>query len=85
MVNLLNPAIATFYLVVVPSFIGTDAPQTRFAWLAIIHVTMALACHSAWAVALTTVRRIVDSPSTRRVLEAATGAALIGLALQVLL
>jgi threonine/homoserine/homoserine lactone efflux protein len=83
-VNLLNPAIATFYLVVVPTFIPAQSPPTRFVGLAAIHVAMALACHSAWAIALDTLRHFFQRPVARRVLEAATGIALIGLAARVL-
>jgi threonine/homoserine/homoserine lactone efflux protein len=83
--NLLNPAIALFYLVVVPSFISAGAPRVRFALLAAIHVAMALICHSAWAIAFDTVRQLFKPPGARRLLETATGVALIALALRVLL
>ena len=83
-VNLLNPAIVTFYLVVVPSFIPVDASGWRFATLAAIHVGMALACHSAWAIGFHTLRQLFRPPIARRLLEAATGIALLGLAVRVL-
>jgi threonine/homoserine/homoserine lactone efflux protein len=83
-VNLLNPAIATFYLVVVPSFLPSAAPDWYFALLAAVHIVMALACHVTWAVGLDQVRRLFRSPRPRRVLEGATGAALLVLALRVL-
>jgi threonine/homoserine/homoserine lactone efflux protein len=82
-VNLLNPAIATFYLVVVPSFLPAGAPRWYFAGLAAIHVTMAFACHSLWAVGLDRLRRLFRPPLARRLLEAATGIALAALALLV--
>jgi threonine/homoserine/homoserine lactone efflux protein len=84
-VNLLNPAIATFYLVVVPSFLPAGAPTWYFAALAAVHIAMALACHSIWAIALDRVRRVFARPRARRLLEAATGGALIVLAFRVLL
>ena len=83
-VNLLNPAIATFYLVVVPSFIPAGASRGRFVILAAIHVMMALFFHAMWAVALDTLRQMFKPPLARRMLEAATGIALIGLAMRVL-
>jgi threonine/homoserine/homoserine lactone efflux protein len=83
-VNLLNPAIATFYLVVVPSFLPADAPAGLFAALAAVHITIALACHSLWALAFGSVRRVFARPRARRLLEAATGVALIVLAFRVL-
>jgi threonine/homoserine/homoserine lactone efflux protein len=84
-VNLLNPAIATFYLVVLPSFIPADAPRWYFAALASIHILMALACHGVWALALDKVRRLFHPPAARRTLEGATGIALIALAMRVLI
>jgi threonine/homoserine/homoserine lactone efflux protein len=83
-VNLLNPAIATFYLVVVPSFIPAGASTWRFAILAAIHVGMALVCHGVWAMGLGTLRQLFRPPLARRALEGATGVALLALAVRVL-
>jgi threonine/homoserine/homoserine lactone efflux protein len=82
--NLLNPPIITFYLVVVPSFLGAGAPPWYFALFAAVHILMALFCHGAWAVALAQLRRLFRSASARRLLEGATGLALIALAVRVL-
>jgi len=84
-VNLLNPAIATFYLVVVPTFLPAGAPARYFAALAAVHIAMALACHGVWAIALDRVRRVFARPGARRALEAATGLSLVILAGRVLL
>jgi len=84
-VNLLNPAIASFYLVVVPTFLPLGATRWYFAGLAAIHVTMALCCHSLWALGLDRLQRVFRPPAARRLLEAATGLALLGLAVRVLL
>jgi threonine/homoserine/homoserine lactone efflux protein len=84
-VNILNPAIATFYLIVVPSFLPAGAPRWYFVMLAAIHVALAFACHSFWAVGLDRVRRFLRHPASRRILEGATGTALIVLAARVLL
>lgn len=83
-VNLLNPAIATFYLVVLPSFIPANSSRWYFAALASIHIGLAFLFHGAWAIALDRVRRFFQPPFTRRILEAATGVALIWLAVRVL-
>ena len=85
MVNLLNPAIATFYLVVVPSFLGAGAPRWYFAALAALHIVMALAFHTAWVIALDRLRQFFRPPLARRLLGAATGIALVGLAVRVLM
>jgi threonine/homoserine/homoserine lactone efflux protein len=83
-VNLLNPAIATFYLVVVPSFLLPGASRWFFAVLASIHITMAFVCHGLWAIAFDRLRRLLRPPLARRIVEGATGVALIGLALRIL-
>lgn len=83
MVNVLNPAIATFYLVVVPAFLPAGASRWYFAALAAIHITMAFVCHGLWAVAFDRLRRLLRPPLARRIVEAATGVALIGLALRI--
>jgi threonine/homoserine/homoserine lactone efflux protein len=84
-VNILNPAVTTFYLVVVPSFVPVGAPRWWFGALAAIHVGLAFACHGAWVVGFDRVRRLFHRPSARRTLEACSGIALIGLAWRVLL
>jgi threonine/homoserine/homoserine lactone efflux protein len=84
-VNILNPSIVTFYLVVVPSFIPAGASRWWFVALAAIHVSMAFACHGAWVLGFDRVRRFFHRPAARRTLEACSGVALVGLAIRVLL
>jgi threonine/homoserine/homoserine lactone efflux protein len=84
-VNLLNPAIATFYLIVVPSFLPPSAPRWYFTLLAAWHVGLAFTCHGVWAVALDSLRRLFRPALARRLLEGATGVALLGLAVRVLM
>jgi threonine/homoserine/homoserine lactone efflux protein len=84
-VNLLNPAISTFYLVVVPSFLPAGAPRWYYAALAAMHVAIAFTCHGVWAVAFDRMREFFRVPGARRTLEAATGVAMIGLAVRVLI
>ena len=79
--NLVSPAIATFYLAVVPSFLnGAPLVSARYALFATIHVTMAFVFHSTWVVALHAMRSFWARPRTRRVLETLTGVALLLLA-----
>ena len=52
--------------------------------LAASHVSLALACHSMWAIGLSAVRRWFAPPAARRALEAGTGIALVTLAIRVL-
>jgi len=80
--NLVNPAVATFYLAVVPSFVD-GAVSRRYALYACIHVTMAFAYHSTWVWALHEMRAFWAKPAARRTLETLTGLALLTLAAKV--
>lgn len=83
-VNLLNPAITSFYLVVLPSFIPTGAPSWYFAFLAAAHVVIAFICHMTWMMAFERLRRGAARPGLIRGLEVATGVVLIALAIKVM-
>jgi threonine/homoserine/homoserine lactone efflux protein len=50
-----------------------------------MHIALAFTCHGVWAVALDSLRRLFRPPLARRVLEAATGIALLALAARVLI
>lgn len=83
-VNLLNPAITSFYLVVLPSFMPQGAPPWYYAALAAAHVVIALVCHIAWALAFDRLRRGAARPALMRGLEVVTGLVLIALAIKVM-
>lgn len=83
-INLLSPVIISFYLSVVPSFIPAGASRLYYPGLAVTHVSLALACHAMWATALDAMRRWFVAPWTRRALQAATGIALVALAIRVI-
>ena len=83
-VNLLNPPIATFYIVVVPAFMPAAAAPGRFALLAGIHVVLAFLCHTAWASGFDVLRRVWARPAARRGVEAVIGLALLALAVRML-
>ena len=83
-INLLSPVIISFYLSVVPSFIPAGASRLYYSGLAATHISLAVFCHAMWATALDAMRRWFVAPWTRRALQAATGFALIGLAVRVL-
>jgi threonine/homoserine/homoserine lactone efflux protein len=78
-VNLLNPPVATFYLVVVPSFMPAPSPG-RFALLASIHIGLALVCHAIWVIGFDKMRMVWARARTRRIVDAAIGVALVALA-----
>jgi threonine/homoserine/homoserine lactone efflux protein len=81
MTNALNPAIATFYLVLLPQFIPVGAPIARTALLlTALHIALAFSWHVVWAAAGGTLVRTLASPGVRRTLEAITAVALLGFA-----
>jgi threonine/homoserine/homoserine lactone efflux protein len=82
--NLLNPSIVTFYVAVVPSFVPPGAGPARFALLASLHVVIAFACHVAWATLLDRLRALLAHARVERMLQAATGAALVWLAVRMI-
>ena len=83
-VNLLNPAIISLYLAVVPTFVPPSPPRGYFAVLAATHVLLALVCHAAWASAFHALRQFFGRPRPRRTLQVLTGVALIWLAVRVM-
>jgi threonine/homoserine/homoserine lactone efflux protein len=84
-INLLSPVIISYYLSVVPSFIPVNASRFYYSGLAATHVGLAMLCHAMWATALDALRRWFVQSWRRRLLQAATGLALIALALRILL
>jgi threonine/homoserine/homoserine lactone efflux protein len=80
--NALNPAIATFYFLLLPQFIPRGAPIARSALLlTAIHIALAGSWHAVWAAAGATLGRTVGSGRSRQILDALTGIALIALAI----
>ena len=82
-VNLLNPAIISFYLAVVPTFLPPDPPRGYYALLAVSHVSMAFACHAAWVMAFHGLRRLVARRAVGRTLDALTASAMLWLSWRV--
>jgi threonine/homoserine/homoserine lactone efflux protein len=83
-INILNPAIISFYLAVVPTFVPASAPPYYFAILAATHIVLAFACHAGWATALHALRVLVARPRVRMTLELASAGAMLWLAARVL-
>jgi threonine/homoserine/homoserine lactone efflux protein len=82
--NILNPAIASFYLIVLPQFIPRGAPIARSALiLTAVHIALAATWHVTWAAAGGTLARTLARGRPRQALEAATGIALIALAVKI--
>jgi threonine/homoserine/homoserine lactone efflux protein len=83
-VHLLSPVLISYYLSVVPSFIPANASRLYYSGLAATHVSLALCGHAIWATALDFMRRWFVEPWRRKMLQAATGVALIALAVRIL-
>ena len=83
--NVANPALATFYFLVVPQFIPRGASVVRWVLiLTSIHVTLAFSWHAVWAAAGGTLAHVLAAGRVRRMLDAAAGIALLGLAVKLL-
>jgi threonine/homoserine/homoserine lactone efflux protein len=86
MTNVLNPSLATFYLLILPQFIPRDAPPVASALtLTAFHVSLALTWHLAWAAAGGTLSAALTRTGPRRIFEGISGVALVGLALKLAL
>jgi threonine/homoserine/homoserine lactone efflux protein len=84
--NVLNPSLATFYLLILPQFIPRGAPPVASALtLTALHVSLALTWHLTWAAAGGTLAETLGRTKPRRILEGISGAALLGLALKLAL
>ena len=83
--NTLNPAIATFYLAIVPQFVPPgEAVARSILTLTAIHVALAFSWHASWAAAGGTLSHVLTRPPARQLLEAAAGTALLALAISLL-
>jgi threonine/homoserine/homoserine lactone efflux protein len=81
--NALNPALATFYLVILPQFVPRGAPIVRSVLLlTAFHITLAASWHIAWAAAGGRLAATLASGRPRRILDASAGVALVGLAIK---
>jgi threonine/homoserine/homoserine lactone efflux protein len=84
--NILNPSLATFYLLIIPQFVPRGAPVVpSVLTLTAFHVSLALTWHLTWAAAGGTLSDTLTRTNPRRVLEGISGVALLGLALKMLL
>lgn len=83
-INILNPAIISFYLAVVPTFMPPAPPTYYFVVLAATHILLALACHVGWATAFHALRQVVARPRVHMGLELGSAAAMLWLAARVL-
>ncbi|TCS67014.1 threonine/homoserine/homoserine lactone efflux protein [Primorskyibacter sedentarius] len=84
--NLLNPKIGVFYVSFLPQFVPAGAPVAGFTMLlAAMHVGMSLLWFGGLTLATRPFARALQGPVVPRILDAATGTVLIGLAAKLLL
>ena len=84
--NVLNPSLAAFYLIVLPQFVPAGAPfATSVLTLTAVHIAMALAWHTCWALGGATLARVLSRRRPRQVLDVITGVALLALAVKIVL
>lgn len=82
--NVLNPAIATFYLVVLPQFVPRGAPIVRSVLvLTAVHISLAATWHVAWAAAGGTLARVLAAGRPRQILDGVAGTALLAFAIKI--
>lgn len=84
--NVLNPSLATFYLLILPQFIPRGAPPVVSAMtLTALHVSLALTWHLTWAAVGGTLSEALARTKPRRIVEGISGVALLVLALKLAL
>ncbi|MEU8235959.1 LysE family translocator [Actinoplanes sp. NPDC048967] len=76
--NITNPKVLVFYLAVLPQFLGPDAPLGALLVLALSHAVLSLLYLLVVVAGLARARRLLARRRVRRMLDAATGAALLG-------
>lgn len=76
--NVTNPKVLIFYLAVLPQFLPRDAATWQLAALALTHAVLSFSYLLLLVAGLHRVRRLITRRSSRRVLDAGTGAAMIG-------
>ena len=83
--NVANPAIATFYFLILPQFIPVHAPIVSTALLlTAVHISLAVSWHAVWAAAGGTLARTLSSGRPRQILDLAAGVAMLTLAIRML-
>jgi threonine/homoserine/homoserine lactone efflux protein len=84
--NLLNPKIGLLFLTLLPQFVSADEPKlATTAVLAAIFLGMAVLWWRMFSLLVAALGRLLSRERVRLILERATGAVLIGLAVRLAL
>lgn len=76
--NITNPKVVVFYLAVLPQFLGPDVGVPVLLAFALSHAALSLVYLGLLVLGLSRARRLLGRRPLRRVLDALTGAALLG-------
>jgi threonine/homoserine/homoserine lactone efflux protein len=81
--NVMNPALVTFYFVILPQFIprGASVASSALA-LTAVHVTLAASWHTVWAIAGGTLSNVLSVGRPRQILDLVSGLAMLLLAVR---
>jgi threonine/homoserine/homoserine lactone efflux protein len=83
--NISNPALATFYFILLPQFIPRGQPVVpAVLLLTAVHVSIAFSWHTVWAAAGGTLAHVLSAGPARRWLDLAAGIALVALGARLL-
>jgi RhtB (resistance to homoserine/threonine) family protein len=80
--NVLNPKAAAFFVALMPQFVGSGSAYGTTVLLATVAGMTALVWFCVLANLVGALRRVLARPSVRRVVDAVTGAALVGLGIR---
>jgi RhtB (resistance to homoserine/threonine) family protein len=80
--NVLNPKAAAFFVALMPQFVGSGSAYGTTVLLAAVAGMTALVWFCVLANLVGALRRVLARPSVRRVVDAVTGAALVGLGIR---
>lgn len=81
--TLLNPKMGAFYVAVLPQFLPPGVPPLGMGLLlAFVHDVLGLLWFTALILAASTMRRALHRPAAQRVIDGATGSALVGFGLK---
>jgi RhtB (resistance to homoserine/threonine) family protein len=80
--NVLNPKAAAFFVALMPQFVGSDSAYASTLLLAAVAGATAVGWFCVLANLVGALRRVFERPAVRRIIDAITGTALVGLGIR---